>query len=33
MAAATIGPVKRPEALAGRTLLHEQLAAPIKNEQ
>jgi hypothetical protein len=33
MAAAAVGPVERPEALAGRPLLHEKLTAPVKNQQ
>jgi hypothetical protein len=33
MAAAAVGPVERPEALGGRALLYEKLAAPIKNQQ
>jgi hypothetical protein len=33
VAAATVGPVKGPKALAGRTLLHEQFAVRIENQQ
>jgi hypothetical protein len=33
MTATAVGPVEGPEALPGRTLLYEELAPAIKNEQ
>jgi hypothetical protein len=33
VAAAAVGPVQRPKALAGRALLDEQLASTIENKQ